>query len=153
MNLSETALTTRIEEEHRLLKQCMGDLLAELEKEAPEDSFRVWKLHFLWRLRDFQNQLLKHFDLEEERELIDDVLRVAPQYAGRIERQKDDHRRILADLEHTIDMLKGVEQASSSRLILVTGRIRNLMASFDAHEREEVRLVQDVYYQDYGVGD
>lgn len=149
----EATLASRIEEEHLLLKQCMHELLAELETEPTDTGFREWKLHFLWRLRDFQNQLLKHFDLEEEREFIDEVLRVAPHYAGRIERLEENHRRILTDLEQAITMLKGIEQAASTRLTRMRARIHGLLAAFEAHEKEEMRLMQDVYFQDYGVGD
>ncbi len=149
----EEDIAARIDEDHKQLRACMEALVAELEGEIDPDKFLQWKLDFLLRLRDFQNQLQKHFDLEEEGGYMQDVMHLAPQFAFRLENLQEDHRKIIADLNHIISVLKGIDHLSPTQIARIRQRIYELLELFKKHEAAENCLIQDIYMQDYGRGD
>jgi hypothetical protein len=153
MDQQEAHIAALIDEDHEQLKLNVNALVEEMDKEIAPGAYTRWKLGFLWRLRDFQNQLLKHFDLEEEDGLLDDILRQAPRFRHAVEQLEEEHRKITADLDHIVAVVKSIDSAASSKLPRVRERVRALIATFEAHESTESRIIQHVYYQDYGVGD
>ncbi|MFQ5568440.1 MAG: hemerythrin domain-containing protein [Rhodothermales bacterium] len=153
MEKHEAVIAARIEDDHRRLKQSMDAMVAEIAREISPEEYATWKLDILSKLRDFQNQVLKHFDLEEENGFLDDVLRLAPQHRRRVERLEKEHRKINADLNHIVSVVKNVESPTSVKIERVREQLRALIEVFEAHESAEHDLMQSVYYQDYGVGD
>jgi iron-sulfur cluster repair protein YtfE (RIC family) len=153
MDQQEAHITSLIEADHKQLRLAIGALAQEMDEEVAPEAFSGWKLDFLWQLRDFQNQLLKHFDLEEENGFLGDVLRQAPRFRHIVDQLEEEHQKIIADVNHIISVLKSIEGSASSKLPRVRERIRALIALFEAHESAENDLIQHIYYQDYGVGD
>ncbi len=153
MKTRKDDISARIEEEHKQLRACMESLVEELEKDIDPARFKEWKLDFLLRLRDFQNNLQKHFDLEEEGGYMADIMQVAPQYAFRLENLREEHRKIITDLNHIVSVLKGIDHPSPSGIERLRRRVHDLLELFRQHESEEYRLIQEAYMQDYGQGD
>ncbi len=153
MNKHDHDLARRIESDHKNLLKSLDDLDGVFEKEYEDGGFTVWKLDLLWRLRDFQNQLQKHFDLEEDGGYNEDLIRLAPHLAPKVAHLEEDHRKIISDLNHILDVLKRVVDEHSPNLARVRERVEGLVAFIREHEREEHAIIQEAYYQDYGVGD
>jgi len=152
MYQTEAGIAQRIEEDHTLLHKHIASLIAEMNRTIEPESFSHWKLDFLWELRDFHNQLLKHFDLEEEGGLREDVTRLAPQFVFRYEMLEEDHGKIVADLNHVLDVVKGIDAPDSPRIERVNNRINDVIKLLQAHERDVDSLLQEVYCQEYGRG-
>lgn len=146
-------LAERIDQDHRRLRSALAQLLAVLEDPIPEEHFLEWKLEFLARLREFQHNIVVHFDLEEEGGFMDTVVRVAPQYARQVEHLLEEHGAIVKDLDRSIELFKGADSPSSSRILRVRERVRELIDVHEAHESVENELLQNVYNQDLGTGD
>lgn len=146
-------LARRVEEDHRNLHTSLDSLDGVFEKHCEKGGFAVWKLDLLWQLRDFQNQLQKHFDLEEDGGYNADLIRLAPHLAPQIGNLEEDHRKIISDLNHILDVLKSVVDGESPTLARVQERVEGLVIFIREHESKEHAIIQEAYYQDYGVGD
>lgn len=146
-------VASMVERDHELLHAGMHNLAGAIAAPVPGEGFAAWKLDLLWKLRDFQNQLQKHFDLEEESAFKSELLRLAPQVAGQLDHLEDEHRRFMRDLTSVLDYLKSMERSDSPAIQAVRSGFAAIVLGLEEHEGEERTLIQDVFYQDYGVGD
>jgi len=146
-------VASMVEHDHEVLHASMHELAGLIGAPVPADRFADWKLDLLWRLRDFQNNLQKHFDLEEESSYKSELLRMAPQFAHQIDGLEVEHRKFIADLTAILDHLKSMQRPDSPAIEAVRTGFAALVAGLEEHEGEERTLIQDVFYQDYGVGD
>ncbi len=148
----KSSIASRIEEEHASLRQLMETITKTVKKE-PEGDFSEWKLDLIWTLRDFQNELVKHFDHEEDGGFMDDVIRRAPQESGTAEVLEHEHRDFLDELDGITDVLKKMNQNNQTALPSVRERVLALIQKLHEHEASERDLMYRVYFQDIGVGD
>jgi len=153
MDKSDRDLANRVDQEHEELRDTIDRLGTVFDRPIEAAGFVGWKLDLLWQLRDFENQLQKHFDLEEDGGYNADLIRIAPHLAPSIAHLEEDHRKIISDLDHILDTVKSVENESSPVLQRAKVRIEALLAFIRQHETEENAIIQEAYYQDYGVGD
>ncbi len=105
----------------------------------------------MWKLRDFKNEMLKHFDLEELSDFPNELLNLAPHYMKRFEEIKADHQKIIADLGEILQDLKSMNDLSSFNTI--RQKINDLLSFIHSHEAAERELLEDTYLQDYGAND
>ncbi len=153
MKQSDQDMANRVEKDHQELRASIDRLSTLFDAEIDAEGFVCWKLDLLWQLRDFQNQLLKHFDLEEDGGYNADLIHIAPHLASQVAHLEEDHRKIISDLSHILDNLKRIECACSPTLLQVKDRLASLLTFIRKHESEENAILQEAYYQDYGVGD
>lgn len=141
-----------VESDHKALLKALSDLETAFEHPDTE-MFGEWKLERLWQLRDFLNQLQKHFDLEETGGFNEKMSRTAPHLVAQIEHLEEDHLKITSDLTHIIDVLKGVYQPDSPKLQRVHSRVQDLVQFIRVHEAAETDIIQEAFYQELGAGD
>lgn len=146
-------IASSIEADHARLKALMAELADEVNAEVTAPEFAAWKVAFLWRLRDFENQLLKHFDLEEDGGFMTDLLRLKPQWAARIAQLGDEHAQIRTRLDVLIGHLKATRDLGSFSAPGFRREVHDLLDLIRAHEALECELIQSAYYQVYGAGD
>jgi hypothetical protein len=146
-------VASMVERDHEMLHAGMHELAGLVAAPVSKDRFADWKLDLLWRLRDFQNSLQKHFDLEEESAYKSELLRLAPQFAGQLDHLEDEHRRFIRDLTSVLGYLKGMQRPDSPDIQAVRAGFAAIVLGLEEHEGEERTLIQDVFYQDYGAGD
>jgi hypothetical protein len=148
------SLTDRIHSDHEALEGSMGSLeglLCPCEEDGAD--FIPWKLHVLHRLRRFQADLLRHFDLEETTNYGGDLLLHAPHYAHRVDQLEEEHIKIANDLEHIISMTKRVQSVNAPILKRLDHRLCGVLDCLKRHEEDERELLQNTYNQELGVGD
>lgn len=153
MPLNEKTLAAKIQEEHDHLKEEMKKISTLLQQETTEESYPQWRLDLMWKLRDFNTELLKHFDLEEEGGFMRDVLKMAPQKINAVRELEDEHVRISENLDTVLKQLKQTENRDESALAAIRNGVKEIMAMILAHEAAEGELIATTYYQDDGVGD
>ncbi len=153
MKQSDRDLANRIERDHQELRASIDQLSTLFDAKIDAEGFIGWKLDLLWQLRDFQNQLQKHFDLEEDGGYNADLIRIAPHLASQVAHLEEDHRKIISDLSHILDNIKRIEGERSPMLLRVKDRVASLLTFIREHESEENAIIQEAYYQEYGVGD
>jgi hemerythrin-like domain-containing protein len=147
-----STIANRIEEEHASLRELMKSVSDSVNRD-PSGDFAEWKLELIWTLRDFQNELVKHFDLEEDGGFMDDVIRRAPQESKKAEVLEMEHRDFLDELDGITDILKRMTRENRSELPQVRGRVHAVIEKLHEHEASERDLIYRVYFQDIGVGD
>lgn len=146
-------LAKQIQKEHEDLKKEMDSLQKEIKKDISPGKFKEWRLDFLWKLRDFKNEMLKHFDLEELSEFPNDLLNIAPHYLKRFDEIKTDHQKIIIDIEEILRNLKSMNEKDLSSFKNIREKIINLISFIHTHEAAERELLEDTYLQDYGAND
>ena len=147
-----STIANRIEEEHASLRELMKSVSESVNRD-PSGDFGEWKLELIWTLRDFQNELVKHFDLEEDGGFMDDVIRRAPQESKKAEVLEMEHRDFLDELDAITDILKKMSKENQSDLPKVRERVHAVIEKLHEHEASERDLIYRVYFQDIGVGD
>lgn len=141
-----------VDSDHKALLSALTDL--ETAFDEPDIAhFGEWKLERLWQLRDFLNQLQKHFDLEETGGFNEKMARTAPHLCARIEHLEEDHLKITSDLNHIIDVMKGIYASDSPKLQRVRSRVLDLVTFIREHEAAETDVIQEAFYQEIGMGD
>ena len=120
---SDQELARRIEKDHEDLKSSISRIEVIFDQQAEAEDFSSWKIDLLWQLRDFLNQLQKHFDLEEDGGYNTDLVLVAPHLAPQVAHLEEDHRKITSDLNHILDIVKRIDNERSSMLPRVRERI------------------------------
>lgn len=142
-----------VEADHARLKTIMANLAASADEHVAVEELEAWRRRFLRALRQFQSRLLMHFDLEEDGGFFNGVLRVAPQNYHRIRALEAEHPKIIRELDHLIGFVKNPMRGPERVLPEIRFRLHRLIEMIRVHEAAECALIQDAYYQDYGVGD
>lgn len=146
-------LATRIQDEHARLEQIIQEIKDELNRPIDVDGFSDWKLEFVWKIRDFQNELTKHFDLEEDGGFMEDVISRAPRFAPQIKTLEQEHTEAVKRLDGITATLKQLSAFDGHTWSEISDEIMALFDSLVEHEAAERDLILEVYFQDIGVGD
>jgi hypothetical protein len=146
-------MASRIEQEHADLRKVIKEIETDIRKEPSKEDFTAWKLDFMRRFRDFQNELVKHFDLEEEGGFMEDLVARAPHHARQVDALELEHEDIATRLGAIADDLKRMNEHTMSELPGVRKRVQEVLEVLHSHEEAERDLIQKAYFQDIGVGD
>jgi iron-sulfur cluster repair protein YtfE (RIC family) len=141
-----------IKEDHHRLESIITQLTTEITR-VPPAAFDGWKLSLLRKLRDFQNELRKHFDLEEHGGFMEEVISHAPRYVSRVEALVSEHEEVCESLDAILTDLKAATSPAMWREARIAPRLTEMFETLKEHESEENSLIQDTYFQDLGVGD
>ena len=146
----KSKMSSKVLEEHNILKENINTLSKNIETEVQDDKYEEWRLEFTWQLRDFRNHCLKHFDFEELGGFMKDVLNDAPETKNVVKKLEDDHTKIIQEMDDILDDLKSQEKKDSDKLELLKSNVKHLIIKLKAHEKAENDLMQKVYSQEYG---
>jgi len=153
MNIPKSKFVKKVEEGHENLKKEMNNIQNEMSAEIPRETFKEWQLEFTWRLRDFRNELLKHFELEEHGGFTEEIIEVAPQYHKRIKQLENEHQEIINTLDTIIEDVKKLRAHEVDQFDGIKNRLHDLLSAINTHEASERELIQDAYLQDFGAAD
>lgn len=146
-------LAARIEADYERLNRFASSLTEFAREATGPENFVQWKIEALFHLRDFRNQVAKHFDLEEEGGFISDLLRLAPEAANRIELLVAEHAGILEGIDRTICWVKAEERSGAETHRRLRGDLDRIMQRLKNHESVEKELLYTAHNQVYGAGD
>jgi hemerythrin-like domain-containing protein len=150
MTENKSNITSKVMEEHNILRENISTLSSKIEMEIPDEKYEEWRLEFMWQLRDFRNHCLKHFDFEELGGFMKDVLNEAPETKNIVIKLEDEHTKIIKELDKILDDLKSLEQRDAEKLEQLRSNVKHLIIKLKAHEKAENDLIQKVYSQEYG---
>jgi len=146
-------IATAIEQDHEKLRHAMNAIAEDARSHFTLDGFQEHKMQLLLRLRDFQNHLLKHFDLEEVGGFMEDIVKIAPHSANEVERLEREHEKFLSDLRQILNDVKRAANPESPSFVAACRHLEELFSLIDDHEARERELLQVSYLQDLGTGD
>jgi hypothetical protein len=153
MPLKESEIAERIREEHERIKQQMKKINTMINAHVSQEGFPKWRLDFLWLLRDFKNDLHKHFDLEEEGGFMTEVVSLAPQHLNVVRQLEDEHQAMIASMDEILTALKSRAQKDDLKLDNLRRQITDLFGVLEKHEIAEGDLIESTYLQDDGMAD
>ena len=140
----------RVEQEHQNLRKAL-DALQSFSRVAPaSEEFAQWRLELIWRVRDFKNDLLKHFDLEEEGGFMRDVRRLVPNSNPQIKSLLEEHKEMERSMDQILASLKAMHERDEQALTRLQEKIEEFARTILDHETTEQHLLQRSYYRDYG---
>jgi hypothetical protein len=97
-------------------------------------------------LERFADELFSHFLAEEKGGYFDTLVAERPHFGQRVSRLLDEHD----EMRRTTARLTTAARSLPPRML--AARLAELIATFEAHERDEVRLLQDFFSSDEGAG-
>ncbi len=148
--MERQGIGTKIQQQHTTIRAEIDTITALLSKEVPDEDFPNWRLELLWALRDFSNDLHKHFDLEEEGGFLNSVLKVAPQHHRAVNRLETEHETLSTQLGQAIGGLKGISLSTRQQLTSLRETVEQLFTLLGQHEAAEGELLLEAYAQDEG---
>jgi hemerythrin-like domain-containing protein len=150
MTEKKSNISSKVLDEHNILRENINTLSKKVEMEIPDEKYEEWRLEFMWQLRDFRNHCLKHFDFEELGGFMKDVLDDAPETKKIVNKLEQDHTALIKQLDDILENLKTQEQKDQSKLDEIKSNVKHLIIRLKAHEKAENDLIQKVYSQEYG---
>ena len=150
MQEKKSNISSKVMEEHNILRENISTLSTKIEIEIPDEKYEDWRLEFMWQLRDFRNHCLKHFDFEELGGFMKDVLNDAPETITVVKKLEEDHTSIIKELYGILYDLKALENKEPGKLDELIANVKHLIIKLKAHEKAENNLIQKVYSQEYG---
>ncbi len=146
-------IITRIEADHDRLKMVKRSLVRFVEDAERGHDFLDWKIEALFQVRDFQNRLAKHFDLEEQGGFFAELLRLAPQASYQLKEIAAEHAEILSALDETIEWLKGAESNDPDVPVRLRADVHHILDQLRAHQTLEHEMMFSAHNQVFGVVD
>lgn len=153
MSAVKTKMVQRIEAEHNKLKQEIEKIQQMMSPFLPKLNYTDWHQDFLWLLRDFNNDLQKHFDLEEEGGFMQDILDTDPRFVNTIDRLEAEHETMGQELDKIIHHLKDMSDYDAKACEMLFAEIAALLEMLHAHEAAESEVIESTYLDDLGGGD
>ncbi|MDP6980387.1 MAG: hemerythrin domain-containing protein [Myxococcota bacterium] len=133
----------RIEEDHRTIRDHLDSVAA-----------ATTRTDLLAALVVLPKTLREHFEQEEHAEgLYADLLRRKPSVSSELDALRHDHQVILEDLDVLVGRLKGHIDTAEAGDEIAEPIVRGVMRCLEklrTHERNESRMIGDIYYTDEG---
>ena len=152
--------TTRSEEEASLKqtldehRECMA-YVSKLEAcldHQPDDS-SLWIGQLLDHLPGLARTMREHFEDEERGPLFAELPQRHPHVSDRLDALKNEHPRMLVEIDKIIDLTGGMRDAEVYELRELNARIQLFVARLRRHEAAENELMYELYWNDIGTGD
>ncbi|TFH01457.1 MAG: hypothetical protein E4H13_04840 [Calditrichales bacterium] len=108
------------------------------------DDFLLWKIEFIWQMREFKNNLFHHFDFEEETGFFEHFPNgdsIKKSYGRKI---KSEHKHILRELDKILTRLKRIQDVQNPRLKTLESDILCLINNIYQHEDSEINVLNSL---------
>jgi len=143
----------QLKEQHEYVKAEISKISEEISEEVVDAAFPSWRLKLLWQLRDFANNLYKHFDLEEEGGFMREVLDIAPQHQHAVKKLEAEHVTLATSLNQTVAEFKALSLPNHEKLGAIRSQLDKWFHSLRNHESVENELIMNTYLRDEGGND
>ena len=136
----------KIEEEHDTVDRSLQNLKIALKTWMEAEDFTLWKSEFIWQMRELKNNLLKHFDFEEDSGFFDHFPK--PQSNGGTygKRMRTEHKQLAKDLEKILNKLKKIRDIRNPELKRMEVDVLHLITEISKHEDREMGVIHSLYH-------
>jgi hemerythrin-like domain-containing protein len=138
-------------DEHRECMQYVVAIESCLDR-RPDDA-SLWIGRLMEHLPGLARTMREHFEAEEQGKLFNDLPKRSPMVYSRIETLKEEHPRLLREVERIIEVASEMRDAELHELREINARIQLFVARLRRHEATENELIFEAYWDDYGTGD
>ena len=154
--VSTNTWARQVAAEHRELRAKVAQLREFLNAPRPEASRRgahTWATELSSRLSTLHDELFRHFRLEDESNMVEDISSSHPRASYEINRIVDEHPRMLEEARQLIGLTLTYSTAQAPMDVQLRRRVTDLLDWLEKHEREETDLIQRLEYRDTGAAD
>jgi len=110
------------------------------------EDFTLWKIEFIWQMREFKNSLLKHFDFEEDSGFFDHFPQVQSNSGVYGKKMRNEHKQLMKDLEKILVKLKKIRNINNPKLGNIQVDILHLISAINKHEDREMGVINSLYH-------
>jgi len=147
--LQESSLGTSLME-HRVLGHVKQALRVTLHWKAPSVSMPRKLSSLKFTIKSFQRHLERVMTIEEEGGYLSEVVERKPFLQEQIDRLAGDHLRIRRRVRELVPELASINEWDDDRFQEVCDDIGRLLDEVDAHDAEEIELLQETLLMDEG---
>jgi len=121
---------------------------------APEDEgAHAWAEALSQQLTTFHDEVCRHFSLEEEGGMVEDISRHHPRAANAAEQLAGEHPELLNDVRWLMNETLVYSEGGRPEHQALRRRTTELLDCLDAHERAETEMVHSLECDDVGGGE
>jgi len=106
----------------------------------------LWKIEFIWQMREFKSNLLKHCDFEEDSGFFDHFPRVQSNGGFYGKKMRTEHKQLMKDLEKILVKLKKIRNINNPELKTIQVDILHLISAINKHEDREMGVINSLYH-------
>jgi len=110
------------------------------------EDFTLWKIEFIWQMREFKNDLLRHFDFEEDSGLFDHFPKAQSKSGIYGKKMRTEHKQLMKDLEKILTKLKKIRGINNPELKSMEVDVLNLITEINKHENREIGVINSLYH-------
>ena len=128
------------------MERSLDDIKIALKTWMESEDFTLWKIEFIWQMREFKNSLLKHFDFEEDSGFFEHFPK--PQSNGGTygKKMRLEHKKLAKDLEKILCRLKKISDIRNPELKKMEVDILHLISEISKHEDREMGVLNSLYH-------
>ncbi len=145
--------TEKVLSEHRMLREKIEDLKGFLEHPRPdveEEGAHTWASNLAARLLELHGQLYRHFREEERSGFLEEIREASPAMDRAAENLKTDHDRLLSELRAILGAVMAYAECKRPENPNLRRWTETLLDELVHHEEQEMTLIQDLFYRDFG---
>jgi hypothetical protein len=136
----------KIEEEHNTVDRSLENIKIALKTWMESEDFTLWKIEFVWQMREFKNNLLKHFDFEENSGFFDHFPKTESTCGTYGKKIRSEHKQLVKDLEKILNRLKKIRDIRNPGLKKIEIDILHLINEISKHEDREMGVISSLYH-------
>jgi hypothetical protein len=136
----------KIEDEHDTVDRSLENIKIALKTWMESEDFTLWKIEFIWQMRELKNNLLKHFDFEEDSGFFDHFPKTAANGGSYGKKIRIEHKQLAKDLEKILNKLKKIHDIRSPGLKNMEVDILHLIREISKHEDREMGVINSLYH-------
>jgi len=110
------------------------------------EDFTLWKIEFIWQMREFKSNLLRHFDFEEDSGLFDHFPKIQSNGDISGKKMRTEHKQLMKDLEKILVRLKKIRDINNPNLKTIQVDILHLISEISKHEDREMGVINSIYH-------
>jgi len=141
-------------QEHQELRENVSQLESFLDLPRPEigqKGYHTWSSDLAVRLVALHDKLFRHFRTEEEGGLMDELSRMHPRAATKIDKLESEHSEILEGLRNVMSAALRYSEGKMPADPRLRQRVKKVLAKASKHEQIETEMIQELVYSDLGV--
>jgi hypothetical protein len=110
------------------------------------EDFTLWKIEFIWQMREFKNDLLKHFDFEEDSGFYNYFSKTQSNGRSYGKKMRTEHKKLMKDLDKILAKLKKIREIRKPELKNMEVDILHLINKISKHENREMGVIDSLYH-------
>ena len=139
-------IVQKIEEEHETVDRSLENIKIALNTWMESNDFTLWKIEFVWQMREFKNYLLRHFDFEEDSGFFDHFPKIQANGDISGKKMRTEHKKLMKELEKILGKLKKIRDINNPELKSIQVDIHHLISEIIKHEDREMGVINSLYH-------